>query len=284
MYKKISAVSSRVILLVAKRRAKSYRGIDTACLLSMMHFSRLFIPVIIIACVLMFEGAAAEKPFPSFTNAVPPVEVVPDWGRMRSAEEWNRSYAEIPPEEFVELPKYDLHVLTKPLWKILSSLTEENLNVLTAKLTYSTRHFGEYDLNAGEFVGMHPGVDIKLPLGMPVSSVGAGKVHAVREEERLGRYIIIEHRTESEEFFYSIYGHLEEVIVEPGEKVSAGDEIGTVGMIGNTTGSHLHFQIDRKVREGEHEPYFPGRIASREEAEMFTVSPMGFMARFGDEN
>ncbi len=42
---------------------------------------------------------------------------------------------------------------------------------------------------------------------------------------------------------YTLYGHLSEISVEVGQQVSAGEQIGRVGMAGIATGSHLHFEV-----------------------------------------
>jgi murein DD-endopeptidase MepM/ murein hydrolase activator NlpD len=42
---------------------------------------------------------------------------------------------------------------------------------------------------------------------------------------------------------YTLYAHLSEVLVEAGQVVRAGQEIGRVGMSGSATGSHLHFEV-----------------------------------------
>ncbi len=54
-----------------------------------------------------------------------------------------------------------------------------------------------------------------------------------------GNYIIIDHGNG----FLTLYGHLTEVDVEPGDKVRQGDHIGYMGSTGFSTGDHLHFEI-----------------------------------------
>ena len=39
------------------------------------------------------------------------------------------------------------------------------------------------------------------------------------------------------------YGHLADTLVQPGQKVLRGNQVGTVGMSGRTTGPHLHYEI-----------------------------------------
>ena len=54
-----------------------------------------------------------------------------------------------------------------------------------------------------------------------------------------GKYIIIDHGND----FITLYGHLSEVDVLPGDKVKEGDVIGKMGSTGFSTGDHLHFEI-----------------------------------------
>ncbi len=41
----------------------------------------------------------------------------------------------------------------------------------------------------------------------------------------------------------TLYAHLDQILVSPGQRVSAGTTVGISGLTGNTTGEHLHFEI-----------------------------------------
>ena len=49
----------------------------------------------------------------------------------------------------------------------------------------------------------------------------------------------------------TVYGHMNTYSVYPGEHVSAGEQIATVGARGQATGPHLHFEVHRGGLEGE---------------------------------
>lgn len=53
-----------------------------------------------------------------------------------------------------------------------------------------------------------------------------------------GNYVWLDHGNGKE----TIYGHLTSVLVSPGQRVSKGQVIGTVGTTGHSTGPHLHFE------------------------------------------
>ena len=41
----------------------------------------------------------------------------------------------------------------------------------------------------------------------------------------------------------TVYAHCSKINIKKGEKVKQGDKIGEVGMTGNATGPHVHFEI-----------------------------------------
>ena len=85
----------------------------------------------------------------------------------------------------------------------------------------------------------HHGIDIANELGTEIYSSGDGQVILVDYNYLLGKYILIDHG-------YGIitkYAHLYKVIAEKGSFVKKGDLIGTMGYTGQSTGSHLHYEI-----------------------------------------
>lgn len=228
------------------------------------------------------HGAAPSGVFPSFAYAQYPVDKVPDWGKMRSPKEWMRTYAQMTAGDFVSMPPYDLDVLTMPMADLLSPFRAESIPAITAKLVYSTRFFSAYDIDAGEFTGAHPGIDIKLPLGTPVGAVGGGRVVQVGQDDHLGLFVMVEHRVPGEGALFSIYGHFGSVSVAQGDDVEPGDQLGMVGMTGKTTAPHLHLQIDRGIAGQSHVPYRPEKMPKQADAYAHVVNPMTFIEKHGN--
>jgi murein DD-endopeptidase MepM/ murein hydrolase activator NlpD len=222
-------------------------------------------------------GLSAEE-IPPFGKAVFPVDRVPNWGVMRTPAEWDRSYGELRDSDFVPVPAYDLEKLAIPLRTLLRPLTRESISIITAKLFYSTRYFGSYDLDAREFTGTHAGVDLKLAFGTPIGAIGGGRVILVDPEGPFGLHVIIEHEVDGGDTYYSVYGHLSSVTVKAGSAVTAGQVIGEVGMAGNTTAPHLHLQVDRYDGTLTHSaPYVPRLPPTPAEANRWSVNPITFI-------
>ncbi len=78
-----------------------------------------------------------------------------------------------------------------------------------------------------------------------VYAVAEGTVEAVGDSTSYGRYVILSHPQGVE----SLYAHLAKVSVTDGERVSAGQSLGTVGSTGNATGECLHLEL---IVDGEY--------------------------------
>lgn len=191
------------------------------------------------------QPVQSSQNFPPFIEAVFPVSKIPEWGAMRSPAEWNRSYDEMTDADFVGVPAYNMQTLTIPMLSLTKDLSDpDSINAITAKLFYSTRFMGSYNIDAGEHSGTHAGVDLKLAPGTPIGAIAGGRVQSVDVSPILGLHVIIEHRLDDGTMFTSIYGHFADTNVTEGETVTPGQTIGTVGMSGNTSGPHLHLQVD----------------------------------------
>lgn len=86
---------------------------------------------------------------------------------------------------------------------------------------------------------LHKGVDLAAPGGSPVLAAGAGTVIQSYYSSSYGNHIVISHGGG----LITGYAHLSKRVVSEGERVSAGQQIGTVGSTGNSTGNHLHFEV-----------------------------------------
>jgi murein DD-endopeptidase MepM/ murein hydrolase activator NlpD len=90
----------------------------------------------------------------------------------------------------------------------------------------------------------HRGVDIAAPAGSAVRAALDGRVTLVAEDPVLGLYILLRHQIG----YSTVYGHLQQALVRPGEAVARGQRIGLVGSSGKTTGPHLHFEVRKSGR------------------------------------
>ena len=84
----------------------------------------------------------------------------------------------------------------------------------------------------------HQGVDLDTGTGWPVVAARAGIAYTAYGSAA-GNYVTIDHQ----DGFRSIYMHLSSFSVSNGTIVSAGQQIGTTGSTGVSTGDHLHFGI-----------------------------------------
>lgn len=89
----------------------------------------------------------------------------------------------------------------------------------------------------------HSGIDLASPQGAHVRAVLEGFVVFADEHGGYGKLVTVQHA----DGYTSLYGHLDEIRVSPGEKVVAGQIVGRVGSTGLATGPHLHFEW----RQGE---------------------------------
>ena len=86
---------------------------------------------------------------------------------------------------------------------------------------------------------LHKGLDIAASKGNPVVAAAPGTVVKSYFSSSYGNYVAISHGGG----MMTAYAHMTRRMVSAGDTVSAGQQIGTVGSTGNSTGPHLHFEV-----------------------------------------
>lgn len=91
------------------------------------------------------------------------------------------------------------------------------------------------------FVRAHKGVDLKAPLGKPVTATGDGKIIFAAAKSDYGNTIMIQHNSQ----YQTLYAHLDHFAkgIHKGMYVKEGQLIGYVGATGRVTGPHLHYEL-----------------------------------------
>ncbi len=86
---------------------------------------------------------------------------------------------------------------------------------------------------------IHYGFDLAVTKGAPVEAANRGKVLYAEELGIYGNCVILDHGLG----LTSLYGHLAQIDVEPGQLVEKGARLGRSGHTGLAGGDHLHFAI-----------------------------------------
>ncbi|MDG4828556.1 M23 family metallopeptidase [Solwaraspora sp. WMMD1047] len=86
---------------------------------------------------------------------------------------------------------------------------------------------------------LHAGIDLAAPEGTAYRAIHSGTVTKAGWFGGYGYCVIIQHPDGTE----SVYGHSSNLLVQEGQQVKAGDEIGWVGNTGHSYGPHLHLEV-----------------------------------------
>jgi murein DD-endopeptidase MepM/ murein hydrolase activator NlpD len=122
------------------------------------------------------------------------------------------------------------HIGTQPLWD--SAFLEPVKGRVSGR-------FGSRRVINGQQKRPHSGEDIAAPNGTPVHAINKGTVVATVDHFFSGKGVIIDHGVG----LFSMYFHLSEIDVQPGQPLKKGDALGKVGSTGRATGPHLHWGI-----------------------------------------
>ncbi|GMO56385.1 MAG: hypothetical protein Ta2G_16240 [Termitinemataceae bacterium] len=134
------------------------------------------------------------------------------------------------------------------LWSVLSH-TGENVytqNTFTAPIkrdTHRTSFFGDKRVykyaNGKTDTSIHAGIDYRLKADSEVAVCADGVVIIAEDRVVTGNSVVVEHLPG----VYSIYYHLNTLLVAEGDELQSGDLVGLSGSTGLSTGPHLHWEI-----------------------------------------
>jgi hypothetical protein len=102
-----------------------------------------------------------------------------------------------------------------------------------------TSYFGYRYHPILHFTRFHAGLDIGAGWGSPIVAAADGQVVGAGWAGGYGREVQIAHGGG----IVSLYGHMSDIVAQPGSFVHAGQLIGYVGSSGLSTGPHLHFEV-----------------------------------------
>ncbi|WP_162909852.1 peptidoglycan DD-metalloendopeptidase family protein [Aggregatilinea lenta] len=124
--------------------------------------------------------------------------------------------------------------------------TNRVVDYLSRTYPYGSTGGGQYQV--------HHGVDIPNVLGTRIQAANSGWVTYAGDDytrkvgpqtDFYGNVVIIENSVPAPngQPIYTLYGHMSQVYVQAGQRISAGTEIGEVGAEGVALGSHLHLEV-----------------------------------------
>lgn len=102
-----------------------------------------------------------------------------------------------------------------------------------------TSGFGYRNDPKGAGTRMHAGLDFAGSYGTPLYATADGVVVKAGWGNGYGRMVQIRHDFGLE----TLYGHMSQIRVSVGQRVSRGDRIGDMGNSGRSTGTHLHYEV-----------------------------------------
>ncbi|MBB3082846.1 M23 family metallopeptidase [Geodermatophilus sabuli] len=87
----------------------------------------------------------------------------------------------------------------------------------------------------------HYGIDLAAPMRTPEYAAVDGVVLRAGSASGFGLAVYILHDNGD----VTVYGHMDKILVEPGQYVEAGETIALLGNRGQSTGPHLHFEVHK---------------------------------------
>jgi septal ring factor EnvC (AmiA/AmiB activator) len=131
------------------------------------------------------------------------------------------------------------------------------LDALRGKLDWPTQGrvtapFGKYQHPEFAAEVVRKGIDIDAPIGEEIKAVEKGTVVYADRFSGYGKMVIVDHG----ERYYTIYGHLSEILKKTGDEVRRGEVLGRAGDSDSLAGAKLYFEMRKDGRSVDPVPWF----------------------------
>ncbi|MDB5694568.1 MAG: family peptidase [Sphingomonas bacterium] len=127
-------------------------------------------------------------------------------------------------------------------WKKLDTPGSGGIAIPSVQPVDKLHFTSNFGIRSDPFVGsarMHAGVDIPGSVGTPIYATADGLVAHADRKGAYGKLVEVDHG----KGIATRYGHLSQILVQPGSRVVRGQMIGLMGSTGRSTGSHLHYEV-----------------------------------------
>ena len=156
-----------------------------------------------------------------------------------------------PSREEDTIPAQSISLRTETAFTKLATGFDFPVGIPDAQGYYKARGFRPHGHLGEDWDGVRGG---DTDLGDPVYGIGDGVVVLARDcHMGWGNVIIVRHAYREDGTIKSIdslYGHLDTILVRPGQAVSRGQKIGTVGTAHGLYDAHLHLEIRKNIEIG----------------------------------
>ena len=195
-------------------------------------------------------------------------------GGVGGVEDFSAEFASLPPQKQrmmhelgmrIDYLKRMTNLQEKSFEEIERKFEETNVQYLPTispvrgKMSWLSSPFG---WRRDPFTGrraFHRGVDFAGRRGAPIYATADGFVSYAGKDRYLGNTITLDHRKKELDEqgqpyarlggYQTEYGHLDKILVKQGQQVKRGQQIGTMGNTGRSTGPHLHYGVRLRDRE-----------------------------------
>ncbi len=186
------------------------------------------------------EASGQQTPAPQSTNR-----------SLRRQETILSQLPNKPSREEDTIPAQSISLRTETAFTKLATGIDFPVGIPDAHGYYKARGFRPHGHLGEDWDGVRGG---DTDLGDPVYGIGDGVVVFARDcHMGWGNVIIVRHAYREDGTIKSIdslYGHLDSILVRPGQAVSRGQKIGTVGTAHGLYDAHLHLEIRKNIEIG----------------------------------